>query len=79
MADDMNLHPQDRLPLTDEEIDELQATELPERSALSLLVTHVAAPSAIVDSAAAHVAGTQTGGSQASDVVADVTGEPTEG
>ena len=79
MTHDVSREPSDLPTLTDEELDELQATELPDRPALSLLVTHVATPSALVDAAASHVTATQAGSAQASETVAEVPTEPDEG
>ena len=78
MTHDVNREPSDLPALTAEELDALQATELPERPAMSLLVTHVATPSALVDAATSHVATTQAGSTQASEV-AEMPTEPDEG
>ena len=80
MTHDVNPPASDLPELTDEELAEQQPTELPDRPALSLLVTHVATPIALVDAAATHVAATQAGSSQAAtETMADVPTEPDEG
>jgi hypothetical protein len=61
--------------LTDQELDELQPTELPDRPAFSLLVTHVATPSAVVEAATSHVAATHAASTQASETVPEVPAE----